>query len=169
MVQLALRREKQFIPCDVELRAGGEKNYSIDTVRKIRARRKRRDELFFIMGADQFSEFRTWRSSEELLQSIALVVVSRPGLSLPQIVSRCDESLRRAVKRLPKSAGRLRSRRLHAQPPVAYLLPDLRIDISSSTIRARIAAGQKIRGGLDPAVAEYIQKHRLYRPETQNV
>jgi nicotinate-nucleotide adenylyltransferase len=168
MVALALQGEKKFVASNVELMLPGDKNYSIDTLAEIRAQLRPSDELFFMMGADQFSEFRTWRSSDRLLESVALVVVSRPGLVLHEIVKLSDPKIQRAVRFLggtdQRASGILR--RLSAVPPVVYLVPNLKIDISSTVIRDRISAGRWLRGVLDPAVADYIRKNRLYRIRT---
>ena len=43
------------------------------------------------------------------------------------------------------------------------LLQTRRVDISSTELRARVAAGRTIRGFLPDAVADYIAERRLYR------
>jgi nicotinate-nucleotide adenylyltransferase len=40
-----------------------------------------------------------------------------------------------------------------------------RLEISSTLIRARVAAGRTIRHLVPDAVAAYIEAHGLYRPE----
>lgn len=167
MVALALRREKKFIPCNVELLSASRKNYSVNTVARIRARLRPSDELFFIMGADQLAEFNTWRSVDRLLASIAFVVVSRPGLSFERMKTRLDPKVRQALHALTGTSHRP-SAKISAQPPAVYLLPGLRIGISSSSIRARIAARKTVRHWLDREVWEYIQKCRLYRQSNKN-
>jgi len=37
------------------------------------------------------------------------------------------------------------------------------IDISSTEVRKRLAAGEDVRGMLHPDVIDYIQRHGLYR------
>jgi nicotinate-nucleotide adenylyltransferase len=168
MVALALRSEGRFVASNLELLSPVEKNYSIDTLARVRTQLHPADELFFIMGADQFAEFRTWRDSDRLLESVALVVVSRPGLAIEEMIERCDQKIQRAIKRLPgvtRKRGGL-SRRVSSVPPVIYVVSDLKIDISSTSIRDRISAGRWVRGVLDPAVADYIRKNRLYRQRT---
>ena len=168
MVALALQGERRFVASNVELLSPLEKNYSIDTVAQVRNQLHPSDELFFIMGADQFAEFRTWRDSDRLLESVAVVVVSRPGLAIEELLKGCDQKIQRAIKRLPGDARKRAglSRRFSAVPPVIYLVSDLKIDISSTSIRDRISAGRWVRGVLDPAVADYIRKNRLYRQRT---
>ena len=43
------------------------------------------------------------------------------------------------------------------------ILPTPLIDISSTTIRARVAAGQSIDEWVPPGVAGYVKKNGLYR------
>jgi nicotinate-nucleotide adenylyltransferase len=164
MVALALRDEKKFIPSNIELLSARSKNYSIDTITKIRRRLRPSDELFFIMGADQFAEFRTWRSSDLLLTSVSLIVISRPGFSLDTLLRQCDDKIRSAFHLFPGRRRRDRKAMHHvfAKPPAVYLLSGLKIDISSTAIRARIKAGKPVRRWMDAAVLDYIRKNGLY-------
>jgi len=41
------------------------------------------------------------------------------------------------------------------------------VDISSTEIRDKIAAGHEVTDVLHPAVADYIRKHGLYQVETE--
>ncbi len=165
MVVLALRGEKRFIPSTVELDSTAGKNYSIDTVKKIRRSLKSEDELFFLIGADQFAEFQTWRSVKELLRKVAFVVVSRPGLDFRRLLQQAAPQLRAVVKWLKPSGGGnlVSSKVVRSALPVIFLLPGLKIGISSTVIRARIAAGKSVHRWLDPEVIEYIRKRRLYQ------
>ena len=43
------------------------------------------------------------------------------------------------------------------------VLQTRRVDISSTELRARVAAGRTIRGFVPDAVADYIAERRLYR------
>ena len=61
------------------------------------------------------------------------------------------------------AAGRPGARRARAQRGVRWLeIPP--VDISSSDIRARAAAGRSIRYLVPAAVERYIRQHRLYQP-----
>lgn len=165
MVALALRNEKRFIPSNLELLSDHEKNYTVDTIARVGAGLNSSDELFFIMGADQFAELRTWRASDRLLDSVAFIVVSRPGLSFERILWKGGDKLKQALRPLSR-IGRVARRgtdAISSRPPAVYLLPNLKINLSSTAIRARIAAGQSVQGWVDPAVADYIHKNRLYR------
>lgn len=169
MVALALRKEKKFVPSNLELLVAGGKNYSIDTINTVRAQLGPTDELFFIMGADQFAELRTWWRSDELLESVVFIVVSRPGISLDRLLRKCDEKIRQVVKPLPEISDRRRSPRglISASPPAIYLIRKLKIDISSTSIRAKMAEGKSVEPLLDRAVVDYIRKNRLYRQKPE--
>jgi nicotinate-nucleotide adenylyltransferase len=48
-------------------------------------------------------------------------------------------------------------------PPVGRPLATKRVDVSSTEIRARVRAGESIRGLVPDAVADFIAAHGLYR------
>jgi nicotinate-nucleotide adenylyltransferase len=50
-----------------------------------------------------------------------------------------------------------------AVPEGALSLRSRRIDVSSTEIRARVAAGRSLRGFVPETVAAYIAAERLYR------
>jgi len=113
--------------------------YTIDTLRALPAGR----DYYWILGADQLENFCTWHAWEDIASLAQLAVAARPG-SQPAAP--------------PALQARLRAlgRRLHriAMPP---------IDLSATDIRRRIAQGLTTEGMLHPGVAQYIQRHRLYR------
>ncbi len=165
MVTLALKHEEQFFPSDIEISSRAKKNYTIDTIKRLRARLRRSDELFFIMGADQLDEFSSWRDVDGLLAAVAFVVISRPGLSFRRLLACADSRVRGVAKmasgKIPH--GHSAKNLFASKPPAVYLLSGLKIGISSTGIRVRIAAGKSVSRWLDPAVIEYIRKHRLYQ------
>lgn len=92
-------------------------------------------ELVLLMGADTFSLFEQWREPERIRQMASVAVLVRGGEAIP-----VGE----------KAAG-------------VRLLQSRRVDISSTELRARVAAGRTIRGFVPDAVADYIAERRLYR------
>ena len=102
-----------------------------------------RDELTFIVGGDMAASLPTWRDPEGVLALARLGIAEREG------VRRAD-----IVERLAGLAG--------ADERVAFFdMP--RIDISSSLIRRRAAAGLPLRYLVPDPVAEYIEREGLYR------
>lgn len=62
---------------DMEARAGGV-NYTVDTVRKLRAAWPRA-KIFWLLGADQFAQLDRWREPAELAKLVEFAVLDRPG------------------------------------------------------------------------------------------
>jgi nicotinate-nucleotide adenylyltransferase len=114
-----------------------ENPYSIDTVTGFGA------DAIFLVGADQFAKFLTWRDPELILEHVRLGVATRPGVP--------HEDLDRVCAQL-EHADRVHFFELEPVP------------ISSSLIRARVAEGEPIDGLVPPAVAAEIRRRGLYRP-----
>jgi nicotinate-nucleotide adenylyltransferase len=115
-------------------------SYTVDLLRGLGGEH----DLTFIVGGDMAYSLPTWRDPEGVLALARIAVAEREG------VRRADIS-----ERLAGLAG--------AAERVSFFdMP--RIDISSSLIRSRAAAGQPLRYLVPDAVAAYIERERLYRP-----
>jgi nicotinate-nucleotide adenylyltransferase len=117
-----------------ELRRDGP-SYTLDTVRELQAARPAA-QWFLVIGQDQFAGLHTWHGFAELLQRVTLAVALRPGTP-PAADARVLAAARRELQ-----------------------LPAM--DISSSAIRERVAAGKGIDALVPPSVAQYIDRHHLY-------
>jgi len=160
MVQAAIAGEPAFAASDLEEQRGG-KSYSVDTLRHL----KRMDpagERYFIIGLDSYRDLGSWKSCEKLFELAHLVVMTRPGIEvddpfapLPVAVHRnfCYDSAR---KRMQHSSGNS-----------VIFLEETHLDISSTKIRERVAAGLPIGHLVPAAVADYISDHALYQPPGQ--
>jgi nicotinate-nucleotide adenylyltransferase len=115
-----------------------ESPYSIDTVKGFG------EDAVFLVGADQFAKFLTWREPDEILEYVRLGVATRPGYP--------HEDLDYVLERLRR-------------PERVELFDMDPVPISSSEIRAKAAAGEPIDGLVPPAVAAEIQRLGLYRPD----
>jgi nicotinate-nucleotide adenylyltransferase len=114
------------------LEAAEDRSYTVDTIRRFRGQMKTDFELYFLIGADAFDELETWKGWQDLLGLTGFIVVARPD----------------SEYRVPAGA--------HVQR-----LDGLALPVSSSTIRARLAAG-KPTPELPSAVRAYIEAHDLY-------
>ena len=135
MVRLAIEGEPRFVLDRIELRRPGV-SYTLDTVRELRADMPG-TEWVLILGQDQYSTLHTWHAWKELLGLVTLAVANRPDAKLeanPQIAS---------------------------EPHFSLTLPMM--DVSSTELRRRIAAGESVAGLVPEAVARYIEHHGLYR------
>ncbi len=80
MLRLALQGEPGCEIDERELtpRASG---YTVDTLRGLRAERKG-DELYLLLGADQYASFDRWHQPAEVARLARLAVFARPGIEL---------------------------------------------------------------------------------------
>jgi nicotinate-nucleotide adenylyltransferase len=115
--------------------------FTVELLRALRAAEPG-EELSFIVGGDMAYSLPTWREPEEVLALARLAIAEREG------VRRAD-----IVERLAGLAG---------APERLDFFDMPRLDISSSLLRRRAAAGGPLRYLVPDAVAEYIARERLY-------
>jgi nicotinate-nucleotide adenylyltransferase len=130
MAELACAGDSRLQVSRIE--EGTTRSYSIDTIEKLRAGLSAEDELYFIIGADAFSEIATWHRWQDVARAVRFLVISRPGFTYT------------------------------APETVKFeALDTLMLDVSSSAIRHALSSGEK-PPSLPPAVLAYILEHRLY-------
>jgi nicotinate-nucleotide adenylyltransferase len=143
----------------------GAPNYTLETLRALRAELPAEGALFCLMGADSFFTLRRWHGAAEIPFAAALIVASRPG----ERPEKWLDGLRTALPeglRIEGGAGEeLRTytvRNPAGESAPLYLLPGLDVEISASAVREGI--GEDSGCTLAPcAVLEYIREHSLYR------
>ena len=135
MLRLAIAGEPRYVLDRIEIERPGA-SFTLDTVRTLQAARPGQ-EWFLIIGADQFASLHTWHHWQELFTRVTLAVAARPGQAPP----------------------------LHADVAALahQVVPLPMMDISSTDIRARVAAGLTIDHLVPAAVARYIDQQALYR------
>ena len=93
-------RSPAMIVSDVESRLGS--RYTVDTVRLLQARFPG-VRFVWLMGTDNLASFHLWRGWAELMRTLPVAVVARPGT---HVYSRFARAVRRfAHARLPDGAG----------------------------------------------------------------
>jgi len=107
-------------------------------------RGERFDDPIFLIGADQFVDFLTWKEPEEVLELSRLGVATRPGF---------DRGLLDAVLRRLEHRDRVVFFDIEPNPA------------ASREIRALAAAGEPLDGLVPPAVERMIAERRLYGPD----
>ncbi len=60
-------------------------SYTIKTLRYLKDKVREGSELFFIMGADSYQQFKGWKDYEDILNLCQLVVAERPGTLLEKL------------------------------------------------------------------------------------
>ena len=143
MVRLALEGQDQRLRFDATALDQSGPVYTADTMVLVR-KTFPDDILFFIAGADSLA-YGAWRRLDEVAGAVErFYVVPRRGNTwsdVEGVIGGLDPSLRTRFAPL-----------------------DIKIaDISSSDIRARIAAGKSIDGLVPEQVSRYIERHGLYK------
>ena len=142
MLALATQNDPRLSISTFELDAP-DRRYTVDTVehfqRVFETIQGSSTELFFIMGADSWSEITTWREWERLLSTINYIVVTRPGYDVD--------------KTLPVPGARV------------LFTDEVMKDVSATDVRrlAREGHFDEVARLVPAPVAEYIRKYEIYR------
>jgi nicotinate-nucleotide adenylyltransferase len=96
----------------------------------------------FLIGADEFADFLSWKEPDELLEHVRVGVATRPGF--PR-------------ERLEDVLAKLR------RPERVLFFANEPLPVSSTDVRARAAGGEPIYALVPPAVARIIAERGLYR------
>ena len=114
-------------------------SYTVDTVRWAASLW---EDVVFLVGADEFADFLSWKDPNGVLRFARLGVATRPGYPrerLDGVRARLDE------------------------PERVVFFPIPRLPISSTEIRERVRRGEPIDHVVPPAVAREIEVAGLYR------
>jgi nicotinate-nucleotide adenylyltransferase len=153
LVALAIEGQPSYRASDIELRRDGP-SYTNDTLRAVREDGWEASQIFFILGADAFAEIATWKEFPAVLDAANFVVIARPGTSLDAAAARTP-SLRARLHRADDAA-------IEDEGTRVFLVEAHTRDVSSTEIRARLAAGQTIDDLVPAGVARHIVAHKLY-------
>lgn len=133
MLRLALEPVSYFKLCLAELKREGP-SYTIDTVLHLK-RTYPDTQFYFIIGEDLLGTLHQWHRSEELVQNITFIVLTRPGFNQADRIQ-WEEKIER-VSMIP-------------------------FHLSSSLIRRRVQEGKSIRFLVPDPVCHYIEQNKLY-------
>ena len=145
MVALALAGRAGDRVSDMELQRAGS-SYTWDTLHALHEQGWDASELFVILGADAFGDIATWHRFPAVLDAARFAVVARPGMTIEAALARTPEL------------------RLRVGTTITLVDAHTR-DVSSSTIRQRIAAGSPIDDLVPALVARHIDANHLYTDE----
>lgn len=136
MVALMIEGEPRFALDDSELERDGA-SYTIDTVRA-RLATQPQEQLFLLIGQDQYARLHTWREWQALLGLVTLAVAARDQQPVQPSAEVAAHPHRMLTVAMPPSM------------------------ISSTAVREAASRGVDIRPMVGDAVAGYIAQHRLY-------
>lgn len=153
MTRVACDRAGALVADDIELSRTGP-SFTVDTLAEFRARHPEAS-IVFIVGDDAYARLPTWSRWQTLTDYAHLVVVNRPGVSVPQHPDLAPW----AAPRSCTDAAILRESR-HGMV-YSLLMPVL--DIASSDIRERHRRRRSIEFLTPLPVVDIIEAHGLYR------
>jgi len=153
MVALSVGGRPGWRASDLELRAGGP-SYTSATLDELHGRGYRPTELFFVIGADAFTDIGAWKDYPAILDRAHFAVVSRPGCAVSELRDRLPALARRMVTPPIDPAASL--------APSIILIDAPTADVSSTVVRTRSAQGQSIAGMVEAGVEQHIARHDLY-------
>jgi len=156
MLALATQDDPQLAISTYELDAL-DRRYTVETVEHFQSALGHSTELFFIMGADSWSEITTWREWERLLSMTNHIVVTRPGYEP-------------VTTHVGAISERIVDVRGSQSPPIErakkiYLTDVVMKDVSATKIRRLASEGrtEELTGLVPGPVLEYIKKYGIYR------
>ena len=144
MCLLATAGNPRMKVLDLEMRRGGY-TYSYETFEQLSVQFPE-DHFYFIFGADCLFSLETWKYPERIFAKCDGIAAIRNDSMW--------EEMEQKAKELEE--------RFHAG---ILLMPFVRMELSSTQIRNRVAEGRSIRYLVPDAVNSYILEKRLYRDE----
>jgi len=154
MLCLATRNTEKISVSKMELEAP-QMPYTIETLMRLK-KENPKDKIFFVMGADSWTEITSWKEWEKVLTTVNIIAVTRPEYEIG--VSHITDEIRDRIIDV-------RGKNAHSekQDNAIYFTDAVQINISSRHIR------KNVQDGSDPweklvsvEVAKYIKKYDLY-------
>jgi nicotinate-nucleotide adenylyltransferase len=157
MLTLATQNDPEILVATLELEKGLPR-YSVETIPELK------DiygdvKLFFVMGADSWTDIKTWRNWEEVLTMTDHIVVSRPGYKLN--INHVTDEIRKRIVDL--RGAQFDVKRSERESRSIYFTDSVFFDTSSTELREDLSDGELDREeDLPIEVANYIEKYNLY-------
>lgn len=130
MLKLAIEDKMEVEKIAVESKI---KLYASDTFELIKEKYNK-DDIFFIMGSDNFRKMPTWKNYEELKSNYNIIVVERERKKIR------NENPKNIIEFIPENLA----------------------EIDSTQIRQMIKNNENVEKYLNPNVIQYIKKNNLY-------
>ena len=147
MLKLAISSNPFFQVCLEEINRPGA-TYTVDTLEALVEGVYSEATIFSIVGQDTMRGFHRWKKPERILELCQLVVVGRPGYQ--------DIDWAELAGLFPT---------VKEKTQVLYMPL---MGVSGTEVRRRASAGLSLRYQVPDAVAEYIERHCLYREQPED-
>jgi nicotinate-nucleotide adenylyltransferase len=146
MLELALAGHEQIRTSRLEIDRGGV-SYTVQTLADVQVLQPEA-KLFLLMGADSLRDLPTWRDPARICELSLPAVVRRGGTPEPDFG---------VLAPLVTSQRLAEIRAAQVEMPL--------IELSSTDLRERAAAGKSLRYRMPRAVEKYIETHQLYQKQ----
>ncbi|HUT31229.1 MAG TPA: nicotinate (nicotinamide) nucleotide adenylyltransferase [Sedimentisphaerales bacterium] len=150
MIALAIESNSKFELSDCELKKP-QPSYTLETVRRFKVEYGVDASIYWLIGADALDDLPHWYRVADLIDECNVAAMFRAGCAPPDFAKFAPLWGPERVEKL---------RRNIVSTPL--------IDISSTEIRKRLAAGADVGDMLHPAVADYIRQRGLYRARAKS-
>jgi len=159
MLALATQNDERLRISTIELDQP-DRPYAVETVARMQEQLGSDVRLFFVMGADSWSEITTWREWQQLLTMCDHIVVTRPGYELEAMPAGTN-----VIDVRGKSDDEITALLNESASPRVFVTNTVFEDVSATAIRAAARRGDtnELTKMVPPEVASYIEKYRLYR------
>jgi nicotinate-nucleotide adenylyltransferase len=144
MIGLAISGNSRFEVSGYELKKAGP-NYTLETVRYFRQQLGSGVLIYWLAGTDTLEDLPHWYGVTELIDECNLAVMYRAGFAPPDFSKFISLWGEERVKKMQRNV---------VETPL--------VDISSTEVRKRLAAGGYVGGIICPKVLQYIRERRLY-------
>lgn len=151
----------KFEVSDIELKRGGS-SYTIDTLKDLK-KKYADDELFLIIGMDQFEQFSEWKSAKKILETANLIVTSRPGFHFPDNVDEFPQVISSEIAEHDFNFVELKTGK-----NIQFIkLED--VEISSSQLRKWLRSAKNVSKYMPLAVEAHIRDANLYPASREKI
>jgi nicotinate-nucleotide adenylyltransferase len=137
MLRRILKDKGRMAISDMDITRGG-KSYAVDTMEELQVARPA--DYWFIMGTDAARMLPQWKNPERLLRLCRIAIVTRPTVAESEILIRMPAEWKSHIDVVRMPA----------------------VDVSSSLIRDRFAAGREVSLLLPRSVEEFVRENKLY-------
>jgi nicotinate-nucleotide adenylyltransferase len=145
MIELAIVGSDLYAVSDCEIKRPAP-SYTLDTVRQFKRECGPETSIHWLIGADGIGDLVHWHKIRELIDECNLTTMRRAGYPAPDF-DRFEPLWG------PQRVAKLKQNMI--ETPL--------IDVSSTEVRRRLAAGEHVMGMLHPNVIQYIREHNLYQ------
>jgi len=159
MVALAVANNPRLVPSSMEYKRSG-KSYSVDTVRELKNDLGTASKVFFLIGIDAFVEISGWKEHSVFPKLCSFIIFSRPAFPQRALVEKLPDSFAKRLVPVSKE-----SKFPDNDRNSFYLVENFSSSISSTEIRNDVRLGRPITKSVPTAVAQYIEKTKLYSDE----